>query len=271
MLEIRDVTLSFGGVRALDSVTFAVADGDCLGLIGPNGAGKTALLNCISGVYRPQPGSIWFGGAPITGLPMERIARLGLGRTFQSMDHFEGFTVQDYVLLGRIVELPASAVLAALRWPSVIRAERAERRKVDAALERCGLTSYRDVVLAEVPYGTQKLVDVARVICSGAQWALLDEPTSGTTSAERPAISAAVDTLCELGTTVLLVDHDVDFVARHARHLIVLDQGQLIATGPTRQVLSDPQVRRIYFGLVREEQVDALEHGPADSDRSVRL
>ncbi|SRR5712691_12554570 len=93
----------------------------------------------------------------------------------------------------------------------------------------------------------------------------------GPPPAERSAISAAVDTLCELGTTVLLVDHDVDFVARHARHLVVLDQGQLIATGPTRQVLSDPQVRRIYFGLVREEQVDALEHAPADSDRSVRL
>jgi branched-chain amino acid transport system ATP-binding protein len=260
VLEVRDVTLTFSGVRALENVTFGVEDGDCFGLVGPNGAGKTALLNCISGAYHPQAGSILFDGKTITGRPAERIAQMGLGRTFQSMDHFEGFTVQDYVLLGRIAHLSPSTVLAALRWPSVVRREKAERRNVDAVLERCGLTEYRDIVLSEVPYGTQKLVDVARVICSGARWVLLDEPTSGTTSAERPAISAAVDTLRELGTTVVLVDHDVDFVARQALHLIALDQGQLIAAGTTRAVLDHPLVRRIYFGLVREDQVDALEH-----------
>jgi branched-chain amino acid transport system ATP-binding protein len=259
MLEIDSVSLAFGGIRAINEVTFDIPPGGCFGLVGPNGAGKTALLNCICGVYRPQSGQIRFDGERIDGLPMERICRLGIGRTFQSMDHFRDFRVADYVLLGRIEHLSASAALSALRWPTAHRRERAQQRLVDATLERCGLTEYRDERLSEVPYGVQKLIDVARVSCSASPWVLLDEPTSGTTSEDRPAISAALDLLVEQGTTVVVVDHDVDFVARHAHSLVALDQGQVIAQGETRAVLDDPVVRRIYFGLVREEQVEAAQ------------
>jgi branched-chain amino acid transport system ATP-binding protein len=264
MLEIDDVSLAFGGIRALNGVTFDVPDGDCFGLVGPNGAGKTALLNCICGVYRPQHGAIRFDGRAVSGLPMERIARLGIGRTFQSMDHFEDFRVADYVLLGRIEHLVGSATLAAVRWPAVRRREREQQRIVDATLERCGLLDYRNAVLSEVPYGVQKLVDVARVLCSASPWVLLDEPTSGTTSEDRPAISAALDLLAEHGTTVVVVDHDVDFVARHAQSLVALDQGEVVAQGDTRSVLEDPVVRRIYFGLVRENQVEAAQQRTGD-------
>jgi branched-chain amino acid transport system ATP-binding protein len=264
MLEIDDVSLSFGGIRALNGVTFDVPDGGCFGLVGPNGAGKTALLNCVCGVYRPQHGAIRFDGQLVNGLPIERIARLGIGRTFQSMDHFEDFRVADYVLLGRIEQLVGSATLAALRWPSVRRREREQQRIVHATLERCGLLDYRDEQLSEVPYGVQKLVDVARVLCSASPWVLLDEPTSGTTSEDRPAISAALDLLAEHGTTVVVVDHDVDFVARHAQSLVALDQGEVIAQGSTRSVLEDPVVRRIYFGLVRENQVEAAQQRTDD-------
>jgi branched-chain amino acid transport system ATP-binding protein len=264
MLEIASVSLAFGGIRALNDVTFDVPAGGCFGLVGPNGAGKTALLNCICGVYRPQQGEIRFDGRRINGLPIERIARLGIGRTFQSMDHFEDFRVADYVMLGRIDDLSDSATLAALRWPSVRRREKEQQRIVDATLERCGLLDYRDEVLSEVPYGVQKLIDVARVLCSGSPWVLLDEPTSGTTSEDRPAISAALELLAEHGTTVVVVDHDVDFVARHAQSLVALDQGAVIAHGDTRSVLDDPVVRRIYFGLVRETQVEAAQQRADD-------
>jgi branched-chain amino acid transport system ATP-binding protein len=259
MLEIDHVSLSFGGIHALNDVTFDVPDGGCFGLVGPNGAGKTALLNCICGVYRPQNGAIRFDGQRIDRLPIERIARLGIGRTFQSMDHFQDFRVSDYVLLGRIEHLASSATLAAVRWPTVLRREREQKRLVDATMERCGLTEYRHELLAEVPYGVQKLIDVARVLCSGSPWVLLDEPTSGTTSEDRPAISAALDLLADHGTSVVVVDHDVDFVARHAQSLVALDQGAVIAQGETRSVLDDPTVRRIYFGLVRENQVEAAQ------------
>ncbi|GAC1574629.1 MAG: ABC transporter ATP-binding protein [Candidatus Dormibacteria bacterium] len=264
MLEIQSLSLSFGGIRALSDVTFDVPDGPCFGLIGPNGAGKTALLNCVSGVYRPREGAVRLNGESITGMRPSQISRLGIGRTFQSMDHFEEFRVADYVLLGRVGMMPRSAALAALRWPPAVRQERAQRKLADATLEMCGLSAYGHAVLSEIPYGVQKLVDVARVLCSDADWVLLDEPTSGTTSEDRPAISAAVDLLVDHGATVVIVDHDVDFVARHAVSLVALDQGKVIAQGPTRTVLSDPLVRRIYFGLVREEQVEAAAQVVAD-------
>jgi branched-chain amino acid transport system ATP-binding protein len=270
MLRVANVSLSFGGIRALQDVTFDVEDGEVFGLIGPNGAGKTALLNCICGVYRPQEGSLHLGDNRLDQLPVERIPPLGLGRTFQSMDHFEEFKVADYVMLGRVGEMRTSATLAALRWPTVRRQEKAERRLVDETLERCGLTEHRNEMLSEVPYGTQKLIDIARVLCSGATWVLLDEPTSGTTSEDRPAISEAVDMLAEQATTIV-VDHDVDFVARHVTSLVALDRGSVIASGPTQRVLEDPLVRQIYFGLVREDQVDSVESGEPMQEAAVTL
>ena len=209
MLQIDEVSLSFGGIQALRDVSFDVHQGDVFGLIGPNGAGKTALLNCICGVYRPQRGSITLDGHRLDQLPIERIPPLGLGRTFQSMDHFEEFRVADYVMLGRVGHLSTSSTLASLRWPSIRRQEKEQRRLVEESLEKCGLTQYRNQALAEVPYGVQKLVDIARVLCSGAKWVLLDEPTSGTTSEDRPAIADALEILAAQATTVV-VDHDVD-------------------------------------------------------------
>lgn len=258
MLQVENVSLSFGGIDALRDVSLAVAAGERCGIIGPNGAGKTALLNCVSGVYRPGAGVITLDGTALIGLPMERISRLGVARTFQSMDHFEGFQVADYVLLGRMRQIRSNALVEAVRWPGYVRAEKREKGLVLEALEKCGLSAYAEVVLSEVPYGTQKLVDLARVLCSEAPFALLDEPTSGTTSDDRPAISAAVDLLADQGTATIVVDHDVDFVGRHVDQLTALDQGAVIASGATNDVLADEQVRRIYRGLVREDQVDRL-------------
>ncbi|MEU0482584.1 ATP-binding cassette domain-containing protein [Streptosporangium sp. NPDC006013] len=252
MLRVDDVSLRFGGIHALREVSFEVEPGAAFGLIGPNGAGKTAMLNCVCGVYRPQSGRITFAGETLAGRRPEAISALGIGRTFQSMDHFEDFRVLDYVLLGRSRHLSASTLLPALRWPSVIRREREQERAALAILEECGLLGVARERLAEIPYGTQKLVDLARIMASEAGWVLLDEPTSGTTSSERPAISAALRSLRDRRTTVVIVDHDVDFVSRHADRLVALDQGQVIAHGKTREVMEDPTVQQIYLGLVRE-------------------
>jgi branched-chain amino acid transport system ATP-binding protein len=263
MLRVDGVSLSFGGIDALRDVTFNVKEGARFGIIGPNGAGKTALLNCISGVYRPDAGEITLGEHSLARVSMENVSRLGLARTFQSMDHFEEFKVADYVLLGRVDSLKGSSLREAVRWPSYVRQEKQERAKVAEVLEQCGLEPYGRSVLSEVPYGVQKLVDIARVMCSEAPYALLDEPTSGTTSDDRPAIAAALDLLHARGTTTVVVDHDVDFVVQHVEQLIALDQGVVIAAGTTREVLANERVRRIYQGLVREDQVEQIGHEAA--------
>jgi len=259
MLRVDRVSLAFGGIDALKEVSLEVAPRHRHGVIGPNGAGKTALLNCISAVYRPHAGSVTLNDSPLTGSSMEQVSRRGVARTFQSMDHFVEFRVADYVLLGRLTNLRSPSLLEAVRWPRYVKAERRERAVVADVLEMCGLAEHAGSELAEIPYGTQKLVDIARVIASGAPYALLDEPTSGTTSEDRPAISAALDVLADRGTATVVVDHDVDFVVRHVETVTALDQGVVIAEGATRTVMSDERVRRIYRGLVREDQVEHVE------------
>jgi branched-chain amino acid transport system ATP-binding protein len=249
LLKGEGISLSFRGINALTDVSFEAHEASVLGVIGPNGAGKTALLNCICGVYRPHTGSISFAGNEILGKRPEAIAKLGIGRTFQGMDHFSDFMVDDYVMLGRTPSVPASCFASSIAFPLIDRAERRERNVALDVLERCGLSEYARHPLCEVPYGIQKQVDVARVIASNCRLALLDEPTSGTTSSEREIISRSVELLVERGISVMLIDHDVEFVARHCESLVALDAGTLLAAGPTTQVLSDGAVREAFLGL----------------------
>jgi branched-chain amino acid transport system ATP-binding protein len=165
------------------------------------------------------------------------------------MDHFSDFMVDDYVMLGRTQRLPASCVGSSIAFPLVDRAERRERKAVIDVLEQCGLRQYARQPLCEVPYGIQKQVDVARVIASECRLALLDEPTSGTTSSEREIISRSVELLVERRISVMLIDHDVEFVTRHCDSLIALAAGMLLATGPTASVLADSGVREAFLGL----------------------
>jgi len=249
LIEVRDLSLRFGGINALSGVSFNMSAGTILGVIGPNGAGKTALLNCVCGVYRPQEGSMVFAGHDIRGLRPEQITALGISRTFQGMDHFSEFRVIDYVMVGRTFRLSRSAVLSALRWPTAERSERRERAEVTELLAQCGLLEYADEPLNEIPYGVQKQVDVARVIASGCKLGLLDEPTSGTTSSERAIISRSIELLTQRGIALILIDHDVDFVTKHCDELLALGSGLPLATGPTRNVLADNKVREAFLGL----------------------
>jgi branched-chain amino acid transport system ATP-binding protein len=249
LLAVDGLTLRFGGLAALQDVGFEMAPGTILGVVGPNGAGKTALLNCVCGVYRPQEGSILLDGVEIRGRRPEAVAALGVGRTFQGMDHFNDFLVGDYVMLGRSPRLSRSTVGSAVRWPSTERRERRERAAVRDVLAHCGLADYEHERLDEVPYGIQKQVDVARVIASDCRLALLDEPTSGTTSSERRIISRSIELLVDRDIAVVLIDHDVPFVTQHCRQLLALGSGQVLAAGPTADVLADAGVREAFLGL----------------------
>jgi len=249
VLKVSDVRLSFGGIKALDGVSFEAFEGSVLGVVGPNGAGKTALLNVVCGVYTPQQGTITFTGHSLVGRRPEKIAALGIGRTFQGMDHFSGFTVADYVLLGRTPRLSSSAWGAALLWPAAKRGENRQRSEVLTVLEGCGLEAYADEVLKGLPYGIQKQVDIARVIASDCQLVLLDEPTSGTTSSERELISASVQGLIDSGVAVLLIDHDIPFVRAHCDRLLAMNYGRVLAVGSVGDVLADPLVREVFLGI----------------------
>src|SRR5581483_2519530 len=199
---------TFGGIRAVDELTFAADPGQTIGVIGPNGAGKTSLLNIISGVYPAESGHILLDGMRIDALRPNRIARLGVARTFQLTGQFHDFSVVDYLTLarGRPLRLPVAA--SALGLPHVRRHERAERRRSLETLDSLGLGSFTHHRLRELPYGVQKLVDIARVVGARPRLVLLDEPTSGTTSTERDAIGRILGEVSASGITMVIVDHD---------------------------------------------------------------
>jgi len=248
-LEVRDAVLRFGGIRAVDGVTFEVEPQTTFGVVGPNGAGKTALLNCVSGVYRLHAGAVHVFGEPVHGKRPDHIAAMGVARTFQSTEHFKEFRVVDYLLLGRVGHIRGSVVGSALAWPLMERVERRERSAAMGVLEQLELAQYATESLAELPYGVQKRVDIARAIAAEPRIVLLDEPTSGTTSSERGPISDAIRLVAAAGVTVVMVDHDVDFVSRHCSRLLVMNFGKPIGVGTPAEMLERADVAEAFLGV----------------------
>jgi branched-chain amino acid transport system ATP-binding protein len=249
VLQVEDAVLRFGGITALSNVTFSVERGRTFGIIGPNGAGKTALLNCISGVYRLDSGSIKVLGTEITATRADHIAKLGLSRTFQGTEHFKQFTVLDYVLLGRVNHLRSSVSGTLFLWPIREKAERIQREFALGVIERMGLGPFAKANLSDLPYGVQKRVDIARAIAAEPEIILMDEPTSGTTTRERTDISAAIQLVSESGVTVVLIDHDVEFVSRHCHELLVMSYGAPIGVGTPDEMLRKPEVIEAFLGI----------------------
>ncbi|MET7464814.1 ATP-binding cassette domain-containing protein [Nonomuraea sp. NPDC005501] len=246
MLRVMDVSVSFGGVRALDGVSFEVPEGQVCGVIGPNGAGKTTLFDVVSGLRRPSAGRVSVAGEDLTRVSAVRRARRGLRRTFQRTQVFGRLTV-------------AGNVLAALDWhggggglaadlvgrPARGRLERERGRRVDEVLELCGLTALRDAYAAALPVGQRRLVELARALADRPRLLLLDEPTSGLDAEQTARLRAVVGSL---DTTVLLVEHDMGFVMDVCDRLVVLDLGRVIAAGAPAEVRDDPVVRAAYLG-----------------------
>jgi branched-chain amino acid transport system ATP-binding protein len=248
--SVTSANLSFGGVVALDDLSFSLERGEYLGIIGPNGAGKTTLLNCISGVLRPSTGSIQLDSTSLIGKRPHRIANLGVARTFQAVEHYKELTVIDYVMLGRLQQLAPSVFKRALALPGALRAERDARRVAQEYAERYGLGEYRDLTLGELPYGFQKLADIVRAIAMQPRLLLLDEPASGSSEEERRALRATIEGLRAEDCSVVLVDHDVEFVSTTCDRMMAMAMGRRLCAGSPAEVLSDPQVIEQYLGTV---------------------
>jgi ABC-type branched-subunit amino acid transport system ATPase component len=248
MLEVRGVCRNFGGLPALDGVTFRVAAGQVTALIGPNGAGKSTLINCVTGVDRPDAGAVRLAGEEITGLPAYRVATLGVGRTFQNLRLFPRLSVLDNVLCGLTVQAGGSLFAALLRPPRLRARERRLRLTALAALDRFGLTPLADWPVGVLAYGDRKRVELARAVVGEPRLLLLDEPVAGLNSDESAAVGTEICRLRSQGYTVLLVEHDMELVMRIADRVVVLDGGRCIAAGPPAEVRRNPLVLEAYLG-----------------------
>ncbi len=248
MLRLEGVTKRFGGLTALDGVSFAVAPGTVTALIGPNGAGKSTLLDCLFGVQRPDAGSIRLGERELVGLSPDAIARLGLARTFQNLRLAPFETVLDTVLVGLVARQPFSLWAGLLRLPATRHTERAMRLAALQALDRLGLAHKADWPAGVLAYGDKKRLELARAIVAEPQVLVLDEPVAGLNRVETEAVASELRRLRRAGRTVLLVEHDMDLVMRLADTVVVLDGGRRIAQGTPVEVQRNPLVLEAYLG-----------------------
>ena len=248
-LAVTDLSISFGGIRAVDDVSFEVEEGEVFAIIGPNGAGKTTLFNLVSGIYFPDGGSVRFAGRDITSLPAHRIAPLGLARTFQNIELFEHATVLQNLLIGRHVHRRSTALSHLLFLPSVRREELEHRRRVEDVIDLLELAHYREQRIANLPYGVRKVVEVGRALCLEPKLLLLDEPTSGLNPEESEDMGFWIEDINrDLGVTVVMVAHDMGLVSRVAGRVLALNEGRVIAAGSPAEVQKNPAVVDAYLG-----------------------
>lgn len=249
LLEIQGVDKQFGGVKALTGVGFEVEKGRGHAIIGPNGAGKSTLFNCINGIYRVDRGTIRFKGKDITGAAAHRIPTLGIARTFQNVELFSNATVLSNILLGRYMRKRTNLLSEALFLPSVKRQELDARRKVEEIMDFLDLQAYRERMVAELPFGIRKSVELARALALEPELLLLDEPSSGLNPEETQDLCFRIEDIKEeLGITVLLVEHDMRVVTEVAERVTALDFGSVIAEGRTEEVQNHPEVIRAFLG-----------------------
>lgn len=248
-LAALDLSISFGGIRAVDDVSFDVEEGEVFAIIGPNGAGKTTLFNLVSGIYSPDGGSVRFAGRDITALPAHRVAPLGLARTFQNIELFEHATVLQNLLIGRHVHRRSTALSHLLFLPAVRREELEHRRRVEDVIDLLELAHYREQRIANLPYGVRKVVEVGRALCLEPSLLLLDEPTSGLNPEESEDMGFWIEDINrDLGVTVVMVAHDMGLVSRVAGRVLALSEGRVIAEGSPAEVQKSPAVVDAYLG-----------------------
>jgi branched-chain amino acid transport system ATP-binding protein len=249
LLEVRDLTVRFGGVVALDGASFDMDSATILGLIGPNGAGKTTLFNCLSRLYTPERGEVLFKGIPILGLPAHRIAETGIGRTFQNLALFDKLSVFDNVRIGTHARLRGNVVSDALYLPPTRRNERSASELAKEAIDYLGLGSLAATKVADLPFGTQKRVELARALASDPQLLLLDEPACGLNHEEVQELSSVILKIRkERGLAILLVEHHMHLVMSISDKVVALNFGKKIGEGTPATVQSHPEVISAYLG-----------------------
>lgn len=255
VLTLRGITLSFGGVTALSDIDLDVAEGEILAIIGPNGAGKSSLINVISGVYRPDRGSISIGKTLFSEVPANRVAKLGIARTYQNLALFKGLSVLNNIVAGRSAALRSNFIEQVLNLPRSRNEARDARERANLVIEKLHLGRVRDHLVGGLSYGLQKRVELARALVAEPRILLLDEPMAGVTPSEKQDLAgyvrAARDTF---GVTVVLIEHDIGVVMGISDRIAVLDYGRKIADGPPDVVRVDQGVIDAYLGVVHEDE-----------------
>lgn len=252
LLEVRQLRRAFGGIVAVNAVSFGVEPGQIKGLIGPNGAGKTTLFNLVSGLLRPDAGQVFFQGRDITGWPPFRIARQGIARTFQNPSLFSRLNVLENVMVGCHAHTHHEFASCALRLPGMRREERAIREQAMEQLRWLGLESWALRPAGALAFGQRRMVELARALAARPSLLLLDEPASGLNQSEKLALADVIRQMRDRGVTILLVEHDIHLVMNLADDLVVLHFGALIAQGPPAIVRRDPRVIGVYLGQETE-------------------
>ena len=249
ILEVNDISLAFGGVKALTDISFDVREHEVRAIIGPNGAGKSSMLNCINGVYTPQKGSITLRGKTFANMNSRQVAEMGIGRTFQNLALFKGMSVIDNLMTGRNLKMKAGLFWQALHLGPAMREEVAHRAVVENIIDFLEIQAYRKTPVGRLPYGLQKRVDLGRALAMEPQVLLLDEPMAGMNVEEKQDMSRFIlDVNDEYGTTVVLIEHDMSVVMDISDRVVVLDYGKKIGDGTPDEVRANEDVIKAYLG-----------------------
>jgi branched-chain amino acid transport system ATP-binding protein len=249
ILDVRHISLAFGGVNALTDISFDVREHEVRAIIGPNGAGKSSMLNCINGVYQPQQGSISLAGKTFQHMNSRQVAEMGVARTFQNLALFKGMSVLDNLMTGRNLQMRANLLQQAWRLGPALREEIAQREAVERIIDFLEIQPYRRTPVGRLPYGLQKRVDLGRALAMEPKLLLLDEPMAGMNVEEKQDMSRFVlDVNDEFGTTIVLIEHDMGVVMDISDRVVVLDYGKKIGDGTPDEVRSNPDVITAYLG-----------------------
>ncbi len=248
MLEVSGISQVFGGVTALDRVSFGITKGDITGVIGPNGAGKTTLFNIITGIYTQTAGKVRLAGTDVSGLPPERLARLGLVRTFQNIELFSGMTVHENVMVGMHTKSTSGLLACALKMPWCIAEERRIRENSMKWLEFTGISDLAEVTAGNLPFGKGRMLEIARALAVEPQIILMDEPAAGLNNQETLGLSQLIQRIRETGITVVLVEHDMELVMDICDRIVVLNLGKKLAEGTPSEIQDNHEVIAAYLG-----------------------
>lgn len=251
-LSVKRLTKGFGGLMAVNNVSFDVEEGSIVGIIGPNGAGKTTVFNLITGIYRPDQGEIRFNETSLVGRPPHRIVSLGIARTFQTIRLFQNLSVLENVLAGRHVRMKSGVFSSLLHTPRQRREERDALLHAMNALEFCGLAQQSGQLSKNLSYGNQRLLEVARALATEPRLLVLDEPAGGMNDQETKHIISLVRKMRDRGITVLLIEHDMSLVMEVCEQIVVLEYGIKIAEGPPEEIKCDQKVIEAYLGVEKD-------------------